>query len=116
MIYSTGQTNVCTDFTGSELTKLENMQQLYILFDVTSTQNGTSSVMGTTTLLIGMLTRNMLKSTRSLYDFRLKSYGSNSGFRVVLKNAIFFIMGYLVAMEIRVTLFLLVQFCICYIV
>ena len=31
----------------------------------------------------------------------------------VLKNALCFIMGYLVAMEIRVTLFLLVQFCIC---
>ena len=34
----------------------------------------------------------------------------------VLNNALCFIMGYLVAMEIRVTLFLLVQFCICYIV
>ena len=36
---------------GSELTKLENMQQLYILFDVTWRKNGTSYVMGTTTLL-----------------------------------------------------------------
>ena len=34
----------------------------------------------------------------------------------VLKNALCFIMGYSVAMEIRVTLFLLVQFFICYIV
>ena len=67
---------------GSELTKLENMQQLYILFDVTWRKNGTSYVMGTTTLLIGILTRNNLKPTRSLYDFRFKSYGSNSGFRV----------------------------------
>ena len=93
------------------------------------------------------------KLTRSLYDFRFKSYGSNSGFRVfgdldlwpmlyfvlshalrmmywniqakfhknpssmngwyaavkVLKNALCFIMGYLVAMEIRVTLFLLMH-------
>ena len=55
---------------GSELTKLENMQKLYVLFDVTCRKNGTSYVMGTTTLLIG------------LYDFRFKSYGSNSGFRV----------------------------------
>ena len=31
---------------------------------------------------IGILTRNILKLTRSLYDFRFKSYGSNSGFRV----------------------------------
>ena len=67
---------------GSELTKLENMQQLYILCDVTWRKNGTSYVMGTTTLLIGILTRNILKPTRSLYDFRCKSYGSNSGFRV----------------------------------
>ena len=29
-----------------------------------------------------VLTRNILKPTRSLYDFRFKSYGSNSGFRV----------------------------------
>ena len=34
----------------------------------------------------------------------------------VKKNALCFIMGYLVAMVIRVTLFLLVQFCICYII
>ena len=61
---------------GSELTKLENMQQLYILYDVTWRKNGTSYVMGTTTLLIGILTRNILKPTR------FKSYGWNSGFRV----------------------------------
>ena len=62
---------------GSELTKLENMQQLYVLFDVTWRKNGTDS-----TLLIGILTRNILKPTISLYDFRFKSYGSNRGFRV----------------------------------
>ena len=59
MIYSTGQINVCTDF---EINRF----------------------MGTTTLLIGILTRNILKPTRSLYDFRFKSYGSNSGFRVLV--------------------------------
>ena len=37
---------------------------------------------GDSLLLIGILTRNILKLTRSLYDFRFKSYGSNSGFRV----------------------------------
>ena len=31
---------------------------------------------------LDILTRNILKPTRSLYDFRFKSYGSNSGFRV----------------------------------
>ena len=45
-------------------------------------KNATSCVMGTTTLLIDILTRNILKPTRSLYDFRFRSYGSNSGFRV----------------------------------
>ena len=136
---------------GTQLTKLENMQISRFIWFIWRhvTQNGTSYVMGTTTLLIGILTRNILKSTRSLYEFRFKSYGSNSGFRVfsdldldlwpmfycfvtrianpssmngwyaavkVLKNALCFIMGYLVAMEIRVTLFLLVQFFMCYIV
>ena len=38
--------------------------------------------MGTSTLRIGILTRNILKPTRSLYGFRCKSDGSNNGFRV----------------------------------
>ena len=33
-------------------------------------------------ILIDILTRNILKPTRSLYDFRFRSCGSNSGFRV----------------------------------
>ena len=36
-----------------------------------------------TTLLIGISIRNILKPTRSLYDFRSESYDSNSGFYVV---------------------------------
>ena len=32
--------------------------------------------MGTATLLIDILTRNILKPTRSLYDFRFRSYGT----------------------------------------
>ena len=67
---------------GSELTKLENMQKLYVLFDVTCHKNGTSHVMGTQTPLIGIFIRNILKPKRSLYDFRFKSDGSISGFRV----------------------------------
>ena len=38
--------------------------------------------MGTTTLLICILIRNIVKPARSLYDFRFKSYGSNSDFRI----------------------------------
>ena len=55
---------------------------LFDLFDVMWRKNVTSCVMGTTTLLIDILTRNILKPTRSLYDFRFRSYGSHSGFRV----------------------------------
>ena len=35
-------------------------------------------------LLIGISIRNILKPTRSLYNFRFKSHGSNSGFHVFL--------------------------------
>ena len=65
---------------GSELTKLENMQQLYILFDVTQkryvVRHGDYD-----RYTIGIF-ENILKPTRSLYDFQFKSYGSNSGSRV----------------------------------
>ena len=74
MIYIVQVKSMCVPILrsiGPELTKLENMQQLYVLFDVTWRKNGKSYVMGTPTLLIGILTRNILKS-----------YGSNSGFRV----------------------------------
>ena len=60
---------------GTKLTKLENMQQLYVLFDVT---RDVKTLRRTYVILI----RNIVKPTRSLYDFRFKSYGSNSGFRV----------------------------------
>ena len=129
----------------------ENMQKSCFIWR-TWRKNVTSCVMGTSTLLIGILTRNILKLTR------FKSYGSNSGFRVfgdldlwpmfyfflshalrmvywniqakfhknpssmngwyaavkVLKNVLCFIMGYLVAMEIRVALLLLMQFFMLY--
>ena len=71
MIYSTGKINVCTDF---EINRFR--------IDVMWRKNATSCVMGTTTLLIDILTRNILKPTRSLYNFRFRSYGSNIGFRV----------------------------------
>ena len=51
---------------GTKLTKLENMQISRLIGILTT----------------NILTTNILKSTRSLYDFRFKSYGSNSGFRV----------------------------------
>ena len=69
MMNSTGKINVCTDF---EINRFR--------IDVMWRKNATSCVMGTTTLLIDILTRNILKPTRGLYDFRFRSYGSNSGF------------------------------------
>ena len=62
MIYSTGQINVCTDFEINRF-RIDEVRKY-------------------ATILIGILTRNILKPTRSLYDFRFKSDGSNSGFRV----------------------------------
>ena len=97
-------------------------------------------------VLIGIFISNILQPTRSLYDFRFKSYNSNDldlwpmfywlshkvgmkywnllakfhrhpsringwyGSGYCFKNALCFIMGYLVAMEIRVTLFWFVHF------
>ena len=54
MIYIVQVKSMCVPILrsiGSELTKLENMQQLYVLFDVTWRKNGTSYVMGTTSLV-----------------------------------------------------------------
>ena len=84
IIYSTGQINVCTDFEINRFRIDEVRKYATIVYFIWRhvTQNGTSYVMGTTTLLIGILTRNILKPTRNLYEFRFKSYGSNSGFRV----------------------------------
>ena len=84
MLYSIGPINVCTDFEINPYKIDEVRKYAKIVFYLTprDAKNVTSCVMGTTTLLIGILTRNILKLTRSLYDFRFKSYGSNSGFRV----------------------------------
>ena len=87
MFYSICPINVCTDFEINRY-KIDEVRTYakiaFYLIYLTScdAKNVTSCVMGTTTLLIDILTRNILKPTRSLYDFRFKSYGSNSGFRV----------------------------------
>ena len=88
MLYSIGPINVCTDFEINrykidEVRKYAKIDRvLFDLFDVMWRKNVTSCVMGTPTVLIDILTRNILKPTRSLYDFRFRSYGSHSGFRV----------------------------------
>ena len=85
MLYSIGPINVCTDFEINPYKIDEVRKYAKIVFYLTPRDAKTlrhACVMGTATLLIGILTRNILKLTRSLYDFRFKSYGSNSGFRV----------------------------------
>ena len=69
---------------GSELTKLENMQISRFIWFIWRHVTQKRYVMRhrNSTLLIGILTRNILQPTRSLYDFRFKSYGSNGSFRV----------------------------------
>ena len=69
---------------GTKLKKLENMQISRFIWFIWRHVTQKRYVMrhGDSTLLIGIVTRNILKQTRSLYDFRFKSYGSNSGFRV----------------------------------
>ena len=52
-----------------------------ILKSIGSELTSCDAKMGTATHF-DILTRNILKPTRSLYDFRFRSYGSNSGFRV----------------------------------
>ena len=84
MLYSIGPINVCADFEINRYKIDEVRKYAKIAFYLTSRDAKTlrHASMGTTKLLIGILTRNILKPTRSLYDFRFKSYGSNSGFRV----------------------------------
>ena len=64
---------------------LQNISHTIVTYTciwIHTVQHNIMYVMGTTTVLINILTRNIVKPTRSLYDVRFKSYGSNSGFRV----------------------------------
>ena len=87
MLYSIGPINVCTDFEINRyiIDEVINFAKIaFYLIYLTSCDAKTlrHASWGTTTLLIDILTRNILKPTRSLYDFRFRSYGSHSGFRV----------------------------------
>ena len=84
MLYSIGPINVCTDFEINRYKIDEVRKYAKIVFYLTSyvTQKRYAMRHGDCDTTVGILTRNILKPTRSLYDFRLKSYGSNSGFRV----------------------------------
>ena len=52
------------------LMNLEDIQKSHVLF--------TRDAVRRLVVLIGIFIRNILKPTRSLYDFRFKSYDSNS--------------------------------------
>ena len=81
MLYSIGPINVCTDFEINPYKIDEVRKYAKIVFYLTP-RDAKTLRHASWTLLIGILTRNILKLTRSLYDFRFNSYGSNSGFRV----------------------------------
>ena len=86
MLYtgSIGPINVCTDFEINpyKIDEVRKYAKFVFYLKPRDAKTLRHASMGTATLLIGILTRNILKLTRSLYDFRFKSYGSNSGFRV----------------------------------
>ena len=69
MIYSTGQINVCTDFEINRF-RIDEVRK-YAKIVCFIWRHGRDYVLrhGESTLLIGILTRNILKPTRSLYDF-----------------------------------------------
>ena len=69
MIHSMGPIKVCTDI-GINRYKMYEVRKY--VFDITWRKHGTSYVMCITTLLLGILIRNILKPTISLYDFRFK--------------------------------------------
>ena len=84
MLHSIGPINVCTNFEMSRYKIDEVRKYAKFVFYLTSRDAKLVRrfVMGTPTVLIGILIRHIVKPTRSLYDFRYKSYGSNSGFRL----------------------------------
>ena len=70
---------------GTKFTNLENMQKSYVLFYVTLRKKPvrrSSCRLGI--ILIGIFIINSLQTTRSLYDFWFKQYGSNSGAQTVV--------------------------------
>ena len=83
MFYSICPINVCTDFEINRY-KIDEVRTyakiaFYLIY---LTSCDAKTLRHASWGLIDILTRNILKPTRSLYDFRFKSYGSNSGFRV----------------------------------
>ena len=84
MLYSIGPINVCIDFEINPYKIDEVRKYAKIVFYLTPRDAKTlrHASWGLRHFWICILTMNILKLTRSLYDFRFKSYGSNSGFRV----------------------------------
>ena len=85
MLYSIGPINVLDfEINRYKIDEVRTYAKIAFYFIYLTSCDAKGYVMrhGNSTLLIDILTRNILKPTRSLYDFRFKSYGSNSGFRV----------------------------------
>ena len=59
---------------GAHIDEFREHAKIYVLFDVTDHDGRI--------VLINIFISNTLNPTRSLYDFRFKRYGSNSGINV----------------------------------
>ena len=86
MLYIIGPINVCTDFEINrykidEVRKYANITfyLIYLTSRDAKTLRHASWGLDTSDRYFN---KELLKSTRSLYDFRFKSYGSKGGFRV----------------------------------
>ena len=77
MLHSIGPINVCTDFEINRYKIDEVRQYAKIVFYFIYFTSRDAKTLGHASWGL-----DILKPTRSLYDFRFKSYGSNSGFRV----------------------------------
>ena len=81
MIHSICPINVCTDFKINRYKIDEFRKYAKIVFYLTSRD---TQIMRRTSwgLDIGISIRNIMKPTRSIYDLRFQSYGSNSSYHV----------------------------------
>ena len=82
MLYSIGPINVCTDFEINRYKIDEVRKYANIAFYLIYLTSRDAKTLRHASWGLDTSDRNIVKSTRSLYDFRFKSYGSNSGFRV----------------------------------
>ena len=82
MLNSIGPINVCADFEINRYKIDEVRKYAKIAFYFIYLTSRDAKTLRHASWGLDTSDRNILKPTKSLYDFRFKSYGSNSGFRV----------------------------------